>query len=102
MTVTVINVWACKRIRDGHDGNLLFLDGPRPGSRYGPVAVQGAYGPSRREFLRLAVPPVIVIGTSPWWAPKALALASTRSDQVAELLPGTPRTRCQAVLSSTR
>ena len=82
VTVTVINVWACWRIRRRNDGHLLFLDGPPAGSRYRPVAVQGAHEPSRREFLRLAVPPAIVIGTSPWWAPKALALASTRSNQV--------------------
>jgi WD40 repeat protein len=88
VTVTGINVWACSRIRDGHDGNLLFLDGPPASSRYRAVAVQGASGLSRREFVRLAMPPAIVIGTSPWWAPQALALASTRSDQVLGLLTG--------------
>lgn len=67
VTVTGINVWACLRIRDENGGRLLFLDGPPAGSRYHPAAAQGAYGSSRREFLRLAVPPAIVIGTSPWW-----------------------------------
>jgi WD40 repeat protein len=89
VTITGINVWACLRIRDEHDGDLLFLAGPPTSSRYAPVAVQGAYGPSRREFLRLAVPPAIVIGTSPWWAPKALALAS---NQALTVLTGTPYT----------
>ena len=53
--VTGINVGACLRIRAKNDGRLLFLDGPPPGSRYRRAAVQGADGPSRREFLRLAV-----------------------------------------------
>ena len=86
--VTVINVAACLRIRSKHDGRLLFLDGPPPGSRYRPAAVQGVHGPSRREFLWLAGWPAIVIGTSYWWAPKALAQASTRSDQLLTILTG--------------
>jgi WD domain, G-beta repeat len=89
VTVTVLNVWACWRIRKEHDGRLLFLDGPPPGSDYSPVAVQGAYGLSRRGFLRLAVSPTIVVGTSPWWAPKALALAGAWSNQVLTVLTGT-------------
>jgi WD40 repeat protein len=98
--VTGINVWACLRIRDEHDGNLLFLDGPPVGSRYAPVAVQAAPGPSRRELLRLAVPSAIVIGTSSWLAPKALALASTRSDQVLGLLMGSNGLSSGALVNS--
>jgi WD40 repeat protein len=85
VTITLINVWACRRIWDDK-GDLLFLDGPPSGSSYRLAAVQGPYGPSRRVFLRLAVPPAIVIAASPWWAPKALALASTRSAQVDAML----------------
>jgi WD40 repeat protein len=88
--VTAINVLACWRMRKEHDGQLLFLDGPPPGSRYRPVAVQGAAGPSRREFLRLAVPPALVIGAAAWLAPKALALASTRTDRTMAFLGGAP------------
>jgi WD40 repeat protein len=89
LTVTGINVWACWRIQDRHQGDLLFRDGPPASSDYETVAVQGAHRPSRREFLRLAVAPAIVIGTSPWWTPKALGLASTRSNQVLTILTGT-------------
>ena len=64
VTVTGINVWACWRIRDENDGRLLFLDGPPGGSRIAPAAVQGAPGPSRRGFLKLAVPPAPPTGRS--------------------------------------
>jgi WD40 repeat protein len=89
-TITAINVWACLRIRHEHHGDLLFLDGPQDDSRDGAAPAQRVGGPSRREVLRLAVPPAIVIGASPWWAPKALALVSTRSDQVLAYLTGGP------------
>lgn len=86
--ITAINVLACWRMRKEHDGQLLFLDGPPPGSRYRPVAAQGAPGPSRREFLRLAVPPALVVGAAAWLAPKALALAGTRTDRTMAFLGG--------------
>ena len=87
VTITGINMWACWRIWDDK-GDLLFLDGPPSGSSYRPAAVPGPHGLSRRGFLRLAAPPAIIIGASLWWAPKALALASTRSAQVDALLTG--------------
>jgi WD40 repeat protein len=90
LSVTVISVFACLRIRDKHDGQLLFLDGPPPGSRYRAVAVRGASGLSRREFVRLAVPSAVVIGTAAWLAPKALALAGTRSNQAMAFMGGAP------------
>jgi WD40 repeat protein len=89
VTVTGINVWACRRIRDRHGGRLPFLDGPQAGSRNGPVAVQGASGLSRREFAGLAVP-AVVIGSAAWWAPKALAQASTRSYQAMAFMNDLP------------
>ncbi len=63
VSVTGINVWTCQRIRREHDGDLLFLDGPEGSSRR-PAALGGG-GPSRREVLRYALPPAILIGTSP-------------------------------------
>jgi WD40 repeat protein len=86
--VTGINVGACWHIRKKH-GQLLFPDGPPPGSHYRRVTVQGASGLSRREFVRLAVP-AAVIGSAAWWAPEALALASTRSDRTMAFLGGAP------------
>jgi hypothetical protein len=61
-SVTLINVWACGRIWRDH-GELLFLDGAPDASRPRPVTGQGIDGPSRRGFLRMAVPPAIVIAT---------------------------------------
>ena len=78
--VTLINAWTCQRIRLKHGGDVLFRDGP-DGTRPRPAAVFGS-APSRREVLRLALPPAVLLGSSPLWAPSALALASTRSDEV--------------------
>jgi hypothetical protein len=89
VTVTGLNVAACLRIRKEH-GQLLFLDGPRPGSRYRPAAVQGPAGLSRREFVWLAVPSAVALGSAAWWAPEALALASTRSAQAVNFIGGIP------------
>jgi WD40 repeat protein len=89
VTVTVLNAVACLRIRKEH-GQLLFLDGPPPGSRYRQAAAHGASGLSRREFVRLAVPSAVAIGAAAWWAPDALALASTRSNQAVNFMRGTP------------
>jgi WD40 repeat protein len=88
--VTVINGVACTNIRNGQ-GQLLFSDGPPSGSRYRQVPVRVASGPSRREFVRLAVP-VAVIGSAYWWAPKVLAQASDRSARTLAFMGGAPYT----------
>jgi WD40 repeat protein len=89
LTVTLINVVACLRIRRDNGGRLLFLDGPPGGSGYSAAPAGSAFGWSRRELLRLAVPPAIVVAASPWWAPKALALGTTRSNQILAYLTDT-------------
>ena len=88
MTVTWINVWACLRIRRENRGQLLFLNGPEGGSG-SPSASAGGSGWSRREALKLAGWPAIVVVASPWWAPKALGLGTTRSDGILAYLMGT-------------
>ena len=103
LSVTGINLWACHRIRRDNDGRLLFLDGPDGGrtqsaaaantsgaASTGTAASTGGGGQARREILRLAVPSAVVLCASPWWAPKALGLTSTRSDQVLAYLNYTP------------
>jgi len=87
--VTAINVVACLRIRRDNDGRLLFLDGPQGGSDYRPAMATGPGGWSRREVLRLAAWPAVVVVASPWWAPKALGAGTTRSDRVVAWLTGT-------------
>jgi WD40 repeat protein len=89
VTVTGLNVWVCRRIRRSHGGNLLFRDGA-PGSRGGRLASRTSGGLPRREVLKLALPSVILLGASPWWAPKALALVGSQSDQVESMLSGAP------------
>jgi WD40 repeat protein len=82
--IAAISALACLRVWR-HHGDLLFLNGPP--DRFGG---QGASGLPRRRFLRMAVPPAIVIGTSFLWFPEALSLASTRSNQVVAFLTTGP------------
>jgi WD40 repeat protein len=83
-SVTALSAWACWRVWRDH-GDLLFLNGS-PDRAGG----QGASGLPRRGFLRMAVPPAIVIGSSFLWFPEALSLASTRSNQVVAFLTTGP------------
>jgi hypothetical protein len=89
LSVTALSACACRRIQKDH-GELLFLDGPRDGSDYRPAPVRSAYGPSWREFVRLAVRPAVVIVIVAWLVPMALALASTWSYQAMTFMGGPP------------